>query len=205
MILLQFEITFTPLCAVKGQAVVDFLAAHPQPVDSPLNNDLPYKQIMSLRESDEAIWELYIDRAASSQLCTNNEVEYEALITGLELAILMKIKVIKIFGNSQLLINQVAGTYKVLNPNLLKYHQYTLHLLEQIPTATLYRITRGSNSAADALAKLVKEFACPEEDSIPIEIQDRKALSPIDLKHISKAPLQILSASSTTDEEGDWR
>ncbi|XP_028548815.1 uncharacterized protein LOC114579170 [Dendrobium catenatum] len=240
MILLQFEITFIPLRALKGQAVADFLALHPLPADSPLNDDLPDEQIMRLRESGEAIWELYFDGAASScrnttqqsiipgkagvglifitpekgmmhfsyhlsEPCTNNEAEYEALITGLELVILMEIKVIKIFGDSQLVINQVIGTYKVLNPNLLKYHQYTLHLLEQIPTVTLYTVPRGSNSAADALAKLAKEFACPEEDSIPIEIQGRKTLSPIDLKHISKSPFQVLSASSTIDEEGDWR
>ncbi|KAI0520501.1 hypothetical protein KFK09_007977 [Dendrobium nobile] len=93
-----------------------------------------------------------------SEPCTNNEAEYEALITGLELAILMKIKVIKIFGDSQLVINQVAGTYKVLNPNLLKYHQYTLHLLEQILIDTLYTVPCGSNSAADVLAKFAKEL-----------------------------------------------
>ncbi|KAI0498537.1 hypothetical protein KFK09_019425 [Dendrobium nobile] len=213
MILLQFEITFIPLRAVKGQDVADFLAAHPLPVDSPLNDDLPNEQIMSLRESGEAIWVLYFDGAASSRRnatqqsiiprkagvglifitpekgmlyfsyhlsepCTNNEAEYEALITGLELAILMEIKVIKIFGDSQLVINQVAGTYKG---------------------------SRGSNSAEDALAKLAKEFECPEEDSIPIEIQGRKTLSPIDLEHISKNPFQVLSSSSTTDGEGDWR
>ncbi|PKU75443.1 hypothetical protein MA16_Dca019709 [Dendrobium catenatum] len=195
---------------------------------------------MSLRESGEAIWELYFDGAASSRKdatqqsiipekagvglifitlekgmmhfsyhlskpCTNNEAEYEALIIGLELAILMEIKVIKIFGDSQLVINQVAGTYKVLNPNLLKYHQYTLHLLEQIPTVTLYKVPRGRNFAADALEKLAKEFASPEEDSIPIEIQGCKILSPIYLEHISKNPFQILSASSATDKEGDWR
>ncbi|PKU59891.1 hypothetical protein MA16_Dca028303 [Dendrobium catenatum] len=61
MIFLQFEITFTPLRAMKGQAVADFLAAHPLPADSPLNDDLPDEQIMSLRESDEAVWELYFD------------------------------------------------------------------------------------------------------------------------------------------------
>ncbi|XP_028547417.1 uncharacterized protein LOC114578415, partial [Dendrobium catenatum] len=66
-------------------------------------------------------------------------------------------------------------------------------------------VPHGSNSAADALAKLAKEFACLEEDSIPIEIQGHKALSLTDLEHISKTPLKILSASSTTDEEGDWR
>ncbi|PKU82315.1 putative mitochondrial protein [Dendrobium catenatum] len=240
MILLQFEITFIPLRAVKGRVVANFSVAHPLPADSPLNDDLPDEQIMSLRESREATWELYFDGAASSRRnatqqsiiprkarvglifitpekgmlhfsyhlsepCTNNEAEYEALIIGLELAILMEIKMIKIFGDSQLVINQVAGTYKVLNLNHLKYHQYTLHLLEQIPIATLYRVPRGSNYAADALAKLAKEFACPEKDSIPIEIQGRKTLSPINLEHISKNPFQVLSASSMNDEEGDWR
>ncbi|XP_028557328.1 uncharacterized protein LOC114581406 [Dendrobium catenatum] len=63
------RITFTRLRAVKGQAVAEFLAAHPLPAESPLNDDLPDEQIMSLRESDEAIWELYIDGVASS--CRN--------------------------------------------------------------------------------------------------------------------------------------
>ncbi|XP_020694323.1 uncharacterized protein LOC110108149 [Dendrobium catenatum] len=197
MILLQFEITFIPLRAVKGQAVADFLEAHPLPADSPLNDDLPDEQVMSLRKSGEAIWELYFDgvvsfrRDATQQSiiprkvrvglifimpergmmhffyhllepCKNNEAEYEAMIIDLKLAILMEIKAIKIFGDSQLVINQVAGTYKVLNPNLSKYHKYTLHLLEQILTMILYRVPRGSNSSVDALAKLAKEFTCQE-------------------------------------------
>ncbi|KAI0519706.1 hypothetical protein KFK09_007165 [Dendrobium nobile] len=219
MILLQFEITFIPLRAVKGQAVADFLAAHPLPAESPLNDDLPDEQIMSLKEPNNQVWEMYFDGAASSQRgkahqptipgkagiglvfitpdkgmmyfsyhlsepCTNNEAEYEALITGLELTILMEIKEIKIFGDSQL---------------------YTSHLLEQIPIVTMYRIPRGNNSSADALAKLAKEFACPEEDSIPIEIQGRQVLSPIDLEYVNKQMSQVLSTSSTVNEEGDWR
>ena len=45
--------------------------------------------------------------------CTNNEAEYEALIAGLELAIKMGIQDIRILGDSQLLINQVKGDYKI--------------------------------------------------------------------------------------------
>ncbi|PKU83999.1 hypothetical protein MA16_Dca006474 [Dendrobium catenatum] len=137
--------------------------------------------------------------------CTNNEAEYKALITGLELVILMEIKEIKIFGDSQLVINQITGTYKVLNPKLLKFHQYTIHLLEQIPIVTMYRIPSGSNSSADALSKLAKEFAYLEEDSIPIEVQGRQVLSPIDFEYINKQVFHVLSTSSVVDEEGDWR
>ncbi|PKU59202.1 hypothetical protein MA16_Dca026724 [Dendrobium catenatum] len=96
-----------------------------------------------------------------SDPCTNNKAEYEALITGLELAISMEIKNIKIYGDSQLVINQVAGTYKVLKPNLLKYHSYAMKLFGQIPSATLVRIPRGQNATADVLAKLAKEMSCP--------------------------------------------
>ncbi|KAI0519707.1 hypothetical protein KFK09_007166 [Dendrobium nobile] len=67
MILLQFEITFIPLRVVKGQAVADFLAAHPLPAESPLNDDLPDEQIMSLKEPNNQVWEMYFDGAASSQ------------------------------------------------------------------------------------------------------------------------------------------
>ncbi|NAU33239.1 reverse transcriptase-like protein, partial [Klebsiella pneumoniae] len=185
MILLQFDITFVPLRAVKGQALADFLAAHPIPAESPLNDDLPDEQIITLEDHKTATWELYFDGAASSfrskepqgiipgkagigivfitpekgllrysyhlsEPCTNNEAEYEALITGIELAILMDIREIKIFGDSQLVINQIAGTYKVLKPRLLEYYQYAMKLLQRIPVVTLTRIPRGLNATADA-------------------------------------------------------
>jgi ribonuclease HI len=41
--------------------------------------------------------------------CTNNEAEYEALITGLEMTIDLEIKCLHISGDSQLIINQVTG------------------------------------------------------------------------------------------------
>ncbi|PKU82262.1 hypothetical protein MA16_Dca017484 [Dendrobium catenatum] len=138
--------------------------------------------------------------------CTNNEAEYEALITGLELAISMEIEEIKIFGDSQLIINQVAGIYKVLKPKLLPYYQYTMKLLEQIPNVTLYRIPRGRNSMADALAKLAKELACIEEEPISIEVQGRKILSPIDLEYINKIfPSKGEIVLAIDDETVDWR
>ena len=47
VLLLQFDITYIPQKAIKGQALADFLAAHPLPADSPLNDELPDKQIFS--------------------------------------------------------------------------------------------------------------------------------------------------------------
>ena len=65
MVLLQFDITFIPLKAIKGQAVADFLAGHPLSGNITINDDLPNEQIMNLLGSNNIRWELYFDGAAS--------------------------------------------------------------------------------------------------------------------------------------------
>ena len=63
IILTEFDISFTPQTAVKGQALADFLAAHPIPDDSPLACDFPDEEVLNLEE--ESTWEMYFDGASS--------------------------------------------------------------------------------------------------------------------------------------------
>ncbi|XP_020678337.2 uncharacterized protein LOC110096641 [Dendrobium catenatum] len=114
---------------------------------------------------------------------TNNETEYEALIVGLELVIQMSIVRVKIFGDSQLIINQVAGIFKVLKPELLPYHDRAMELF-----------------IADALAKLAKELADPNGNPVSVVVQYRQALCPADLS----SPDQTLIVCAV-EEESDWR
>ncbi|XP_028549778.1 uncharacterized protein LOC110092989 [Dendrobium catenatum] len=66
VILLQFDITYVPQKAVKGQVLADFLAAHPVHADSPLNDDLPDEQILVVLEKEKSqMWEMYFDGASS--------------------------------------------------------------------------------------------------------------------------------------------
>jgi ribonuclease HI len=46
------------------------------------------------------------------KVCSNNQVEYEALVLGLEILLQMGIKNVTVFGDSQLVINQVKRQYK---------------------------------------------------------------------------------------------
>lgn len=46
MLLPEFEITYVPHRAIKGQALADFLAAHPVPDDTPFSDDLPDEEVM---------------------------------------------------------------------------------------------------------------------------------------------------------------
>ena len=53
--------------------------------------------------------------------CSNNEAEYEALITELELTISKGIKHLAIRGDSRLVIQQLKGEFAVKEPALTKY------------------------------------------------------------------------------------
>ena len=74
--------------------------------------------------------------------CTNNEAEYEALIAGLELAIQMGVQKLHIYGDSQLIINQVDGSFKTYKQELLQYHQRVMELMNKFLTSS-WREFRG--------------------------------------------------------------
>ena len=63
--------------------------------------------------------------------CSNNQVEYEALIMGLEILIGLQAHTVDIFGDSQLVVNQVKGIFKCQSLSMLSYYVVALHLLSQ--------------------------------------------------------------------------
>ncbi|KAM1683479.1 hypothetical protein ACFXTN_031645 [Malus domestica] len=160
----EFDISYQPKPAEKGQAVADFIADftyHVDIVSTP-------KKMVSLPSEAQKIeptaptWSLYVDGSSNQQGCkaglilttpdkvameytlrfkfkaSTNEAEYEALLAGLRLAKHLGVKQIEIFNDSQ-----------------LHFH----YQITQIPRAT--------NSHADALARL----ASAVEDKIGRKIQ----------------------------------
>lgn len=64
-----------------------------------------------------------------------------------------------------IVINQIVKSYKVLRPKLLRYHQYIIKLLTQIPEVTIYWLCMIENVMIDVLAKLAKEMSCLGNES----------------------------------------
>ena len=88
----------------------------------------------------------YIGRA------TNNQAEYRALMVGLEEAARLKARHIDIKSDSELLVRQLRGSYKVRHDNLKPLFQQAKQLLTNFKSFTITHIPRNQNSAADALA-----------------------------------------------------
>jgi hypothetical protein len=64
IILTEFDITYMPQKAIKGQVLADFLAAHPIQDNSPLKCDFLDEETLHIEE-ENPIWELYFDGASS--------------------------------------------------------------------------------------------------------------------------------------------
>ena len=161
MELSEYGIQYKPRLSKKGQVLVDFLAELPQP-NTRLNN--------------EGWWILCVD-GASRQLgagiglqltsptgerieqavrlgfdASNNESEYESLITGVELALAVGADNLLIRSDSQLVVGQVKTKFESREPRMEKYASLAKQKLSILSTWRLEHVPRDRNERADALA-----------------------------------------------------
>jgi ribonuclease HI len=82
---------------------------------------------------------------------TNNVAEYRALIAGLEAAAATPSRAVKVRGDSKLVIEQVAGRWKVKQPHLRPLFDRVRELLAGYEKVDLGHVRRELNTDADAL------------------------------------------------------
>ncbi|XP_050890648.1 uncharacterized protein LOC127096070 [Lathyrus oleraceus] len=163
------SLTLKPLKAMKGQIKTDFIVDHVM-VESPLNM------------VDTTPWRLYFDGSSHKdgtgvgvlivspqvgptkfkykirEKSSNNKLEYEALIVGLQLLKGMGASRIKVREDSELIIKQVTREYKCIKGSLLKYFVTATRLLEHFEVADIRHVPRGENQEANELAQVASGY-----------------------------------------------
>ena len=104
--------------------------------------------IVLLDENDDLLFELsrFLDEG------TNNEAEYKALLRGLDAAADLGIRSLRIFSDSELVVNQLLGTYRVRNPRLQPLFDEAMYRLKQFDDYAIFYVKRELNKQADRLA-----------------------------------------------------
>lgn len=90
-------------------------------------------------------------RCGSGTSSTSNISEYRALIAGLQGCLKIGVNIVHIIGDSQLVVKQVTGAFKVNKKELKKHCNRVLELLEQFDNYTIKWVPRNENKRADAL------------------------------------------------------
>lgn len=83
---------------------------------------------------------------------TNNVAEYAALIAVLTLAADRGVQKLVVYSDSQLLVRQITGAYRVKAPHLKPIFLQALKLRQTIPQFTIEHVARQENREADRLA-----------------------------------------------------
>lgn len=83
---------------------------------------------------------------------TNNVAEYEALIWGLETALHQGVTRLRVCADSELVVRQVNGVYRVKNEGLKPLFAKVKALLGRFASVEIVHVRREQNAAADELA-----------------------------------------------------
>ena len=83
---------------------------------------------------------------------TNNQAEYRAIIAALEKAIGLGAREVIVYSDSELVVRQINGRYKIKNTALRPLYQEVVRLCGALESFRIAAIPREQNAAADALA-----------------------------------------------------
>ncbi|XP_057756045.1 uncharacterized protein LOC130975243 [Arachis stenosperma] len=157
----EFDIQYEPRKTLKSQVLADFI--------SEMTNDTQYTEVS---------WSMHVDGASNKEgsgagillmegnkvvaeqslrfrfNASNNQAEYEALLTGLKLSLQLQISRITVYCDSSLVVHQIKGEFQVKDPLLEKYWLITKDLISKFSKFDIIHVNREQNTRADVLSKL---------------------------------------------------
>lgn len=98
---------------------------------------------------------------------TNNVAEYRALLLGLEQARALGASAVRVCGDSELVIRQLSGAYKVRSAALRPLYERARAALEGFASYTLQSVPRAQNARADALVNAALDGAGAQPAQLP--------------------------------------
>jgi ribonuclease HI len=199
----EFDIEYRPRQAIKAQALADFIAEFTVAEEEP-SEEKPNKK-----------WEVEIDGSSVKGAggvgvvfktpeghllkhfvrlqypTTNNEAEYEALLTGLRIAKELGATTLRVQSDSQLIVGQVNGEYEAKEERMAKYLNFVKKIIHVFDEVILVQVPREQNTEADTLAKLASsEETTNQQIKVPYSPSHmQREVSPIDVSNSWMTPI----------------
>ncbi|XP_006582634.1 uncharacterized protein [Glycine max] len=203
VLLSEFDIVYVTQKAIKGSALADYLAPQPINDYQLMHPEFPNEDIMTLfkeevEDEDRDKWIVRFDGASTtlghgveavlvtpddqckpftarlSFDCMNNKAGYEACTLGIHVAVDFKVKLLKVYGDSALVIHQLRVEWETKDHKLIPYQAYIKKLTEFFDDISFHHIPGEENQMVDALATLASMFQLtPHGDLSYIEFRCR--------------------------------
>ena len=126
-----------------------------------------------------------IEQAIGLGFCAlNNEVEYEVILAGIELATALSADKLIIQSDSQLVVGQVNTEYESRDPQMAKYVALIKQRLAGFSTWKLEHVPRDSNEKADTLSAAAASLPITETIFLPIYYQPNSLIATIRVNQV---------------------
>nr|CAN61935.1 hypothetical protein VITISV_001429 [Vitis vinifera] len=179
----EYGIEFQPRLSMKDQVMADFVLEYSR------------RPIQHKEPSEKEWWTLRVDGASRSSgsgvglllqsptrehleqairlgfPASNNEAEYEAILSGLDLTLALSISKLRIYSDSQLVVRHVQKEYEAKNARMVRYLAKVRDTLQWFTEWTIEKIKRTENRRADALAGIAASLPIKEAILLPIHMQ----------------------------------
>nr|XP_023929639.1 uncharacterized protein LOC112040950 [Quercus suber] len=186
----QFYVEYHPRTAIKAQALADFIAEFTHP-DEP--------SIASMGET----WVIQTDGSSAQKRegvgvaittpdgetlkygvqlkfpATNNEAEYEGILTSLRLGKELRASKLLVQNDSKLIIGQIIGEYEAKEERMQKYLKLTKRLTQEFKKVEFVQIPRSQNIAADEVSKIASSEEIKSGTGLMMEIQRSPSIEEI--------------------------
>ena len=110
---------------------------------------------------------------------SNNEAEYEAILSGLDLALALSVSKLRIYSDLQLVVRHVQKEYEAKDARMARYLIKVRNTLQRFTEWTIEKIRRTENRRADALAGIAASLPIKEAILLPIHVQTNPSVAEI--------------------------
>ncbi|RVW15555.1 hypothetical protein CK203_077735 [Vitis vinifera] len=185
----EYGIEFQPKLSMKDQVMADFVLEYSR------------RPIQRKEPSEKEWWTLRVDGASRSsgsgvglllqsptgehleqaiQLgfpASNNEAEYEVILSGLDLVLALSVSRLRVYSDSQLVVRHVQKEYEAKDERMARYLAKVRNTLQQFFEWTVEKIKRAENGRVDALAGIAASLPIKEAILLPIHVQTNPSVT----------------------------
>ncbi|XP_074313904.1 uncharacterized protein LOC141649105 [Silene latifolia] len=183
-----YDLQFEPRTAIKSQTLADFISDFCPTTHVEAENGM----LMLLGDQESGTWTLYIDGASNARgagvglvlrspkgdmmvqavrcefKATKNEAQYEVLILGMQIAQRLKVRNLRVYSDSLLVVNHVNNEYVARDSKMIAYLKIATEQKLKFRSFKITQVPRDQNVEADALATLGATFQPTKLSNIPI-------------------------------------
>ena len=125
---------------------------------------------------------------------SNNKAEYEAILSGLDLALTLSVSKLRVYSDSQLVVRHVQEEYEAKDERMARYLTKVRDTLQRFVEWTIEKIPQTDNRHADALAGITASLPIKEAILLPIHVQTDPSVA-------EASTCNTIGASQADDQE----